>query len=84
MTQRVCPTPVEQMRERLEVTRGRRTRFEQAWSYALRTITYPSDWGEAMAWRDVLDATVDEWRRAYLAEPPSPFGSACGVLAAAA
>jgi hypothetical protein len=83
MSARVRPTPVEQMRERLEVARGRRTRFEQAWAHAMRTITFPSDWAEAQAWRDVLNATVDEWRAAYLGESPSPFGSACGLLAAA-
>ena len=78
---RVRPTPVEQMRERLEVARDRGTGFQQAWIHALRNITFPSRHSEAQPWRDALDETIDEWRAAYLGEAPSPFGAACGALA---
>ena len=84
MNHRVRPTPVEQMRERLEVARGRRTPFERAWPHALRTIDYPKDWRESREWRAVLNDTVTEWRAAYLGEEASPMGSACGTLALAA
>jgi hypothetical protein len=69
------------MRLRLEVAKRRHTPFQQAWIHALRNIKFPSTWDEARGWREALDSTADEWRRAYLGEEPSPIGEACGVLA---
>lgn len=71
------PPPPEQMRARLEVARRRGTPFARAWAHAMREIHFVGDWDGRRLWREALEATVDEWRAAYLREPPVIPGVAC-------
>jgi hypothetical protein len=63
--------------------------FDEAWKVAMRTVRFPkggsgaaSDLNGRAAWRQVLEATKPEWRRAY-DRVPSPHGEALVALAEA-
>lgn len=72
--------PARQLRALLARSRANGRDFGSAWDFAWRSMVMPHDTEERRAWREALDATRSEWRRAYEGEQ-SPRVEAIKVLA---
>jgi hypothetical protein len=56
--------------------------FESAWSVSLSAARFPGDTETRVWYREALHTTREEWRRAYVGEPPGAHGVAALLLLA--
>ena len=68
------PTPAVQMREYLEVARGKGYGFELAWKRGLERIRWPESKATRDEWKLSLNAMLDAWKDAYLNTGTAPRG----------
>jgi hypothetical protein len=75
--------PPADLRHGLADARRRGLAFDEAWVEAWAGVRWPNWTGGIAEWREALNATKPEWRRAYEREPSSG-GAALSLLAEAA
>lgn len=62
------PSPVSQMRERLETARAAGVDFDTAWERAWTRILWPHDTMHRRAWKKALASTRVSWESIYNGE----------------
>jgi hypothetical protein len=63
------PSPVTQMRERLELAHAAEVPFDTAWVLAWTRIQWPHDTTHRRSWKRALASTREAWEAMYEGEP---------------
>lgn len=58
-------TPPQQLLVELKAMKSQGLRFDYAWKISLQRVAWPHDKQSRHEWKDAINDTREEWRRAY-------------------
>jgi hypothetical protein len=76
---RKYPTPAQQLVQLLAVSKRAGLSWEEAWAQATPQVKWPVDTYDRRNWRGAIEATLEEYRAAYLDEP-TPISQALTLM----